>query len=74
MVLTTCDKLAQMRVPEAEAMAPTSRTEAGSALMERRMKVEKLNLNPEAQFLISSPRELLTEKLQALEKQFRQFQ
>lgn len=31
------DKLAQTREPEAEAMAPTSLTEAGSALMERRM-------------------------------------
>ena len=68
MVLTTCDRLAQMRVPEAEAMAPTSRTEAGSALMERRMKVEKRNPNSEAQFLISSPSELVTEKLHTLGK------
>ena len=33
-----------MRVPEAEAMAPTSRTEAGSALMERRMKAEEISI------------------------------
>ena len=37
-------------------MAPTSRTEAGSALMERRMKVAAAKPpNPEGQFLISSP-------------------
>jgi hypothetical protein len=33
-----------MRVPEAEAMAPTSRTEAGSALIERRMKAEEISI------------------------------